>query len=250
MLTARQQIYDQDARTVFLNANPGQQKLGQIAETPDGRAYVYSNAGASALAAGKLTSPAATVTDQTTQTGTANAVGTTSITYTSGGTNAVTANQYAGGYFCVTTGPGQNTYLVTGNTALTTSSGLITVTIADGGLTIATTTSSKFSLFPHPQANTVIYPHGSAPGWPASNVPNVAVTATYYYWGQIGGYCSTLSDASVGTKGANVIGSATTDGSVTIQATSSVTQVVGYAPELLVSALYWPVFLTMNGSLG
>lgn len=243
MLAARQQIYDQDARTVFLNANQGAQKVGQVAETPDGRVYIYSNAGATLLAAGALTQPVATVSDATAQTGTANAIGTTSITYTMGGTNAVTVDQYKGGYLAVTTGPGQNLYLVTGNTSLTTASGKITVTIADGGLTIATTTASKFSLFPHPNANTIVTPGNSA-AIPVNGVPNVAVTATYWYWSQVGGYASVLSDGAI-TKNAGAIVSTGTAGAAVIEGASTITQRIGYAPELTVTAIYWPLVMSI-----
>lgn len=243
MLAARQQIYDQDARTVFLNANPGQQALGQVAETPDGRVYVYSSAGATNLAAGLLTQPVATVSDATAQTGTANAIGTTSITYTMGGTNAVTQDQYASGYLGVTTGPGQNIYKVLGNTALTTSSGAITVSIGDTGLTIATTTASKFSLFPHPNKATIVTP-GSSAAIPVNGVPNIAVTANYYYWSQVGGYAAVLSDGAI-TKNAGAIVSTGTSGAAVIEGTSTITERIAYAPELTVTALYWPLVLTI-----
>ena len=245
MLTARQQIYDQDARTVFLNANPGQQKLGQIAETPDGRAYMYSNAGATALVAGSLNGPAAKVTNSVAQTGTANAVGATSITYTVGAT-AVTANQYAGAYFCVTTGPGQNVYLVTGNTAATsTNSYAITVYIADGGLTVATTTSSLFTLLPHPQANSVIMPHASAYNYTCNGVSNVAVTATYYYWSQVSGYAAVLADG-VTAKNVQAIPSNNTDGAAITMSTNTTIQPVGYAPEATVTTVWQPLVLTVS----
>lgn len=246
MLAARQQIYDQDARTVFLNANSGSQALGQVAETSDGRVYQYSRAGASNLAAGALTTGVATTANSVVQTGTANAIGSNVITYTVGAT-AVTQDQFAQGYFVVTTGPGQNVYQVVGNTAVASAGGSITVTLEDP-LTVATTTASRFSLFPHPNADTVVTPGNSA-AIPVNGVPNVAVTATYYYWSQVGGYGSVLSDASVPTKNTNAIVSAGTAGAATIQLAASVTQVIGYAPELLVSALYWPLMLTVNPAL-
>jgi len=243
MLAARQQIYDQDARTVFLNANPGQQKLGQVAETPDGRAYQYGLAGATNLVAGSVTSPVAKSTNSVAQTGTANAIGTTAITYTVGAT-AITADQFKGGYFCVTTGPGQNVYLIVGNTAVASAGGSITVTIADGGLTVATTTSSLFTLLQHPQANVVIQPEASAPNTIAVGVPNVAVTGTYYFWNQVGGYCSVLADG-VTAKGAYGIASTNTNGAVITAGTSTITQFIGYAPEASVTAIFWPFVLTL-----
>lgn len=243
MLAARQQIYDQDARTVFLNANPGQQAVGQLAETPDGRVYVYSQAGAANLAAGLLTQAPATVADATTQTGTANAIGTTNVTYTLGGTNAITQDQYAGGYLAVTVGPGQNVYRILGNTAISTSAAVATFTIGDTGLTVATTTASKFSLFPHPDKLTVVAA-GASSAIPITGVPNVAVTANFYYWSQVGGYASVLSAGAI-TKNAMAIPSASVSGAATIALAATVTAAVAYAPELTVDTAYFPLVLTI-----
>lgn len=245
MLAARQQIYDQDARTVFLNANSGAQALGQVAETTDGRVYQYTRAGAVSLAAGLLTQTSATTANHITQTGTANAIGTTAITYTIGAT-AATLDQYAQGYFAVTVGPGQNIYQIVGNTVVASGGGSITVTLEDP-LTVATTTSSKFTLMPHPNADSIVTP-GSGSALPCNGVPNVAVTATYYYWSQIGGYAAVLADGAI-TKATGAVTSLSVSGAAAIETTSTIVQRIGYSPELTVTTAYWPLVLTINPAL-
>lgn len=249
MLAARQLIYEQDARSIMsatsaLNSASTipPTPLGTIAETPDGRVYQWALGGATLLAAGKLTTQPATTANHVTQTGTANAIGSTSVTYTIGAT-AATVDQYRGGYFAVNVGPGQNLYVITGNTA-SAGSAPITVRLGDGGLTVATTTSSKFSLYPNPFASTVITT--AAATQPCTGVPNVAVTAAYYYWSQVGGYTSILSDGVI-SKNAGFIVSASVNGAATIEATTSITERLGYAPEATVDTTYLPLVLQLNG---
>lgn len=249
MLAARLQIYEQDARQTFSavsvltgSAFSTPTPFGAIAETPDGRIYQWALAGATTLAAGKLTTGPATTANHVTQTGTANAIGATSVTYTPGAT-AATLDQYRGGYFAVNVGPGQNSYLILGNTA-TAGSAPITVRLGDGGLTIATTTSSKFSLYPNPFNLTVITT--AAATQPCIGVPNVAVTNGYYYWSQTGGYATILSDGVI-SKNAGFIVSASVNGAATIEASTSITERLGYAPEATVDTTYLPLVLQING---
>lgn len=247
MLAARQQIYEQDARQTYnpVSALTGgvstpTTPLGTIAETPDGRVFQFALAGATTLAAGKLTTTPATTANHVTQTGTANAVSTTSVTYTIGAT-AATADFYKGGYFAVNVGPGQNLYNIAGNTA-SAGAAPITVRLNDGGLTVATTTSSKFSLYPNPFSLTVITT--AAATQPCTGAPNVAVTNGYYYWSQVGGYCSVLSDGVIG-KNSDAIVSASVNGAAVVEGTSTVTQRIGYAPEATVDTTYLPLVLTI-----
>lgn len=249
MLASRQQIYEQDARSTMSQTSSfstssivAPTPLGTIAETPDGRTYQWAFSGATTLAAGKLTTGPATTANHVTQTGTANAIGSTSITYTPGAT-AATVDQYKGGYFAVNVGPGQNLYVIAGNTA-TAGSAPITVRLGDGGLTIATTTSSKFSLYPNPFNLTVITT--AAATQPCTGVPNVAVTNGFYYWSQVQGYASVLSDGVVG-KNSGAIVSASVNGAAVVEGTSAVTQRIGYAPEATVDTTYLPLCLTLNG---
>lgn len=240
MLTARQQIYDQDARTI--SANQAGTALGQVAETPDGRVFQYALAGASNLAAGKLTQAPITTANHITQTGVATLVGDQSVTYTIGAT-AAAQDLYASGYFAVTVGPGQNVYKIVGNTTVAAGGGSITLSLAEP-ITVATSTSSKFTLMPHPMKSTVVTA-GSTAAIPVTGVPNVAVTAAFYYWSQVGGYAAVLSDGAI-TKNAGATASTNAvPGAAIIEGASTITYRIGYAPELTVDTAYWPLVLTL-----
>lgn len=248
MLAARQLIYEQDARQT-LNptsaltglASAPSTALGQIAETPDGRVYRWALAGAANLAAGKLTTAPATTANHVTQTGTANAIGATSVTYSIGAT-AAAQDLYAQGYLAVNVGPGQNLYRVLGNSAVSSAGGSITVRLGDDGIDVATTTSSKFSLYPNEFSKTVIT--SAAATQPCTGVPNVAVTAAYYYWSQVGGMAAVLSDGVIG-KNSGALVSASVNGAAVVEGTSAVTQRIGFAPEATVDTTYLPLMLNL-----
>lgn len=241
MLRADIQITDQDARVVM--PIKGNEYRGQRANTLDGRTYAYSIAGAVDLAAGKLNTPAATTTNHVNQTGTANVVGTTQLTWTLGAT-AATANQYAGGYLSVNDGPGVNVYRIKSNTAAL-SAGSITVTLeSDEGLTVATTTSSKFSLYPGPFSSTVVST-GATSALQANGVSNVLVPATYSYWSQVAGYAAVLSDGII-AKNTSAIVSPSVAGAAVTDGTSGILERIGFAPEATVDAKYYPLVLTIE----
>lgn len=244
MLRARQQIFDQDARSI--SATKGSEYLGSVANTLDGRSYVYATAGASNLLPGKLTIAPATTANHTNQTGVAYPVGTTQLTFNIGGT-AAAAGLYSGGYLSVndTATTGINVYRIRSNT-VSAGSAPITVTLEpDEGLTVATTTASKFSLYNSPFNFTIVAP-GDSSAYQCSGVPNVAVTATYFYWSQTAGYAAVLNDSTAVTKNAAAILSAATAGAATIDVNSDVFQRIGYAPELTVAAKYYPLVLTIQ----
>lgn len=242
MLRSQIQITDQDARTI--SATKGQEYRGQRAYTLDGRTYVYTIAGAVDLAAGKVNIPAATTSNHVNQTGTVNPIGTTSITYTLGATDAA-ADLYSGGYFSVNDGPGPNVYRIRSNT-LSNSANSRSVTVileSDEGLTIATTASSKFSLYPGPYANNIVATASSS--LQASGVSNVLVTATYAYWSQTSGYAAVLSDGIIAKNVAGIL-SPSVGGAVVTEGTSGIVQRIAYAPEATVDAKYYPLVLTIE----
>lgn len=243
MLRAQLQITDQDARSI--SAVKGQEYLGQVAHTLDGRAYTYAVAGASNLSAGKVTTAPATTANHVNQTGVAYAIGTTQLTFSIGGT-AAAANLYGGGYFCVndTATTGINVYRIRTNT-ISAGSAPITVTLeSDEGLTVATTTASKFSLYNSPFNFTIIAP-GSSSSFQITGVPNVAVTATYAYWSQTAGYAAVLSDGII-AKNVSAIASPSVAGALVTEGTSGIVQRVAFAPEATVDAKYYPLVLTIQ----
>lgn len=242
MLRSQLQITDQDARTI--SATKGQEYIGQVAHTLDGRTYVYAIAGGTNLAAGKVNIPTNTTANHVNQTGVAYAVGTTQLTFSIGGT-AATAGQYGGGYFCVndTATTGIGSYRIRTNT-LSAGSAPITVTLEpDEGLTVATTTASKFSLYPSPYNFTVVATASSS--LQANGVANVAVTATYAYWSQTAGYCAVLSDGVIAKNVAGIL-SPSVGGAIVTESTSGIVQRIAYAPEATVDAKYYPLVLTIQ----
>lgn len=249
MLRAQLQVTDQDARSI--SSVKGSEYLGQTAYTLDGRSYTYSSAGSSNLSAGLITQQGtATTSNHVNQTGVAFPVGTTQLTYTVGATDAA-ADLYATGYLSVndTATTGINVYRIKSNTlSNAASSRSITVTLeSDEGLTVATTTASKFSLYPGPFRGNVVMANATAPTGPIVNgVPNVAVTATYFYWSQVSGYAAVLSDGAI-AKNTEGIPSNAVDGAVETRVDATVVKAVCYAPELTITAKYYPVILTVGG---
>lgn len=231
-------IFDQDINTTTIN--PGAEALGQIGTTDDMRAFKYSRAGATTLAPGLLTNAPTIVANHITRTlTTAFTFGTQTILVPIGAT-AVATNQYAGGYLVVTDGTGKGQTLgISGNTA---SAGSTTITVTLGeGLYQATDTTSVVGLYPNLNSANVLAQASAA--FPVTGVPLLSVPANNYYWSQVSGYASVLIDASPVTKNANAIVSAATQGAASIQLAASVTQVIGFAPELTVATKYSPLVL-------
>lgn len=238
-LTTGPQITDQDVYVTTVNQ--GGEVLGQVASTDDGRVWKYSRAGATNLAPGLLTNSPAIVANHVTRTiATSPGFGAQTVLVPIGAT-AVTTNQYAQGYFVVTDGTGKGQSLpISGNTA-SAGSTTITVNLAEG-LTQALDTTSVVGLYPNLNSATVLAAASAAV--PVTGLPVLTIPANSYYWSQVGGYASVLQDGAV-TKNANAIVSASVQGAVTIELAASVTQLVGYAPELTVTTKYSPIVLAI-----
>jgi hypothetical protein len=247
-LAASIQITDQDVYT--LASVQGAEALGQLASAPSGRVFAYAQNGAVALAAGKITSPVNVTANYVTRTltATATAAGSTQISIPLGTT--ASADAFKNYNFVVTdaTGKGQGAYTVTGNTAATAGNSNTTVVTIKGQLNVALDNTSVVGLYPNQESAVIITDHTAAPAVPVSGAPIIAVTASYFFWNQVQGYASILSDdTSVVTKNAGGIPSNTVDGAVEIEVTGTVTQRIGYAPELMVANKYSPFVLTLTG---
>lgn len=245
-LAASIQITDQDVYTA--SVNKGAEVHGQYATTPDGRTFAYGNAGASNLAAGKLTQTTASTANYVTRTlTTAAAAGSTQVIVPLGTT--ATQNLFGGYWLVVTdgTGVGQGTYKITGNSAATAGNSNTTTVQIQGQINVALDTTSVVGIYPNQYSTTVISDHTAAPAIPISGAPTIAVTAAYFYWNQTGGYASILSDdTSVVTKNAGGIASNSVDGAVEIEVAGTLTRRIGYAPELMVTGKYSPFVLTLD----
>lgn len=255
MYQAQLQISEQDIRTVQPQTQPSgvsftpSIKFGQLGGAYDSKQYAFCLSNASnALVAGNIQTALASTANHAGRTQTAAqaaiaVAGTTTVQVTVGAT-LVSLNQYLQGYLNVIAGTGIGQQLrIKGNTAAV-SSGTTTISLVDPIL-VSLDSTSIVTLLPNPWNLTAVSSTTVANN-NIIGVPNVAVPVSNYYWAQVDGYCATLADASPPTKNTNAVVSSTTAGSVTIQGSSAVTQVLGYAPETMVSAQTQNLFLQIQ----
>lgn len=245
MLASIMQIFDQDARTV--SVNQGAAVLGQLGMTDDGRRFRYGQAGAVALAPGKMNDGALVVANHVNLvTAVAAAVGDTQVTVTLGGT-AATLNQYAGGFlWCNVTSTGLGIgYLIASNPAQATTTGNLTVTLVEP-IQTAITVTTKTSLFPALYSAGTLTPSASTAGGPPIGVfTGSSLPISNYGWFQVGGVTPLLSDATVYTLGEEVSQAASgVAGSGSLKVATLPTY--GVAMQLGVSGQYQLVDLNLN----
>lgn len=239
MFTQRISLTQQDANIV---RSTKLHELGSIAETADGRVFRYAQAGAVNLAAGKMNVAPAKVANHTNiAVALAAGVNTRDLSVTVGAT-AVTTGQYNGGYAVVNDGAGVGQAFLIDQTPAIASGGTGKLGLRHA-IKTALDTSSKVALVANPFSGAIVAP-GSGVGFFANGVSNVAVSATYYYWSQVAGVASVLSDGVI-TKGSGAILSDAVAGAVEIEAATSVGGRLGTAIEDTVTAKYYPVFLSV-----
>lgn len=245
-LAAGIQISDQDVRTT--STSQGGELLGEIASTSDGRTYAYGLNGTgsgTAIAPGKLMQGALSTANYVNRTGVTYAAGTNSVTFTLGTTAA--ANLFAQSYFYVNAGTGAGqSLLISGNSAATSgNSNSTTLSLYDSIITATLASDSKFSIQPHPYSAVKLSDHTAPTAIFPTGVPQVSIPDASYGWLQIGGAASVLANGTPAV-GSSVIPSATTDGAVDVDGTSSVQPKVGYTLITAVSTEYRAVYLTIN----
>ncbi len=172
--------------------------LGQVRWEGD-KMYVYAKAGATALVPGQLTIGPAPVAGHLAMVTAAAAVGSFEVTVTPTSNN-VTLNQYKDGYLHVDAVAGYGIgYRVSANPAITaTNTGIISLAEP---IRVALTASSTTTLNYNKQAGVVVLPAATATATaPIAGVPDIAVTASYYFWNQVKG------PAAVMIRGTVVIG--------------------------------------------
>ena len=186
-------------QNIFATSATAKERLGRVRRTDDGRTFMYCKAGASALAAGKITIAEAlnaTWVDEAITTGTVQAIGaqTFTLTITTAGA-AISENQFQGGYLQINDKTACGTqYLIDSNTAVAASGTSITLTL-DEPIRVALDATSEFTLV-------------SSLGWKVTHtatalgrgagVPPVAVPAGYFFWNQIGGVANVLVAGTIG----------------------------------------------------
>jgi hypothetical protein len=177
--------------------------LGELMFSPDGRAFRYCLAGATALVPGKLQQAAAEDTSNLQNlTVSVSSVGATTVTTTS--TVTLTANQAAGGILSITsatTGAGYS-YRIKSHPAAT--AAVVTFTLEDPIIT-ATTGTVKVDITTSPYSKVVVNPT-TATSAPVG-VAIYPITDAQYGWIQVKGACPVLVDDQTVVVGTNVAAS-------------------------------------------
>lgn len=244
-LAASIQITDQDINTQSSVSNS--ELLGQKACTPDGRVFSYGKSGG-ALTAGQITEPAAITANYANRALTTSAAaGSNQVTIVLGTTAA--ADAFIGFYLVVNdnTGQGQGAYYITGNTAATAGNSNTTIVNIRGALRAAissTATATDVTIIPNQQS--AVVQHTAAVAVPTAGAPVIDVTSGYWFWNQVQGMASILSDGVIG-KNSQGIPSDATAGSVEVRVDATVVAPVGYAPEATITTDYSPFVLTLLG---
>jgi len=180
------------AQDIYKESSVQLEELGTLRILSDGRKFQYARAGATALAAGKVTQtaiPSANASDEVVAASAA--VGDMSISVTFGG--AVTADFYKDGLLWVNDDTGEgHLYRVRGHAAGTTA---VIVYLKDPIRVAVTAGSGTVSLIQNPQDLVLVYPT-TGTGAPAG-VPPIPVTANYYFWNQVAGPVPVLTDGTV-----------------------------------------------------
>lgn len=239
-LAAAIQITDQDVNSQASVAPA--ELVGQMAVTSDNRWFTLNKAGG-ALTAGQVTQPAAVTANYANRTLTVAAAQYANQVAVTLGTTAL-QDAFVGFWLVVNdgVGQGQGTYYIEGNTAATSGNSNSTVLNIRDSLRVALTTGSDVTILPS-QSSAVVQ-HTAAVAVPTSGVPVIDVTSGNYFWSQVRGMASVLSDGAV-TKNAQGIPSDAVAGAVEIRVDATVVVPVGYAPELTVDTEYSPFVLTL-----
>lgn len=179
---------------IFEESATQKMPLGHIRPVADGRLYAYAQAGAVALAAGKLTQNVAPVANHLNcVVYAAAAIGAKTVQVTLGAT-ALTANYYKNGWLHVNDATGEgHLYKVRGHAAAD-ASAVATIYLYDA-IRVALTTSSEVTLTVAEQSAVIVAPTTLTAS--IAGVPPIAVTATYYFWNQVKGDCCCLIDGTV-----------------------------------------------------
>lgn len=195
------------AHGVLEESSTQEHRLGTLMESVDGRLYRYCKAGGTALNKGELQVTADIVSNhENMAVATAASAGETSVEVTLGGT-AVTEDQYAGGYLVINDADGEGTsYLIKGHAAQSSTTGDVTIEL-EQPLDEALTTSSEASLIYNPYAE-VQQSNADQADMPVG-IPNIDVTADYYFWCQTKGECAALADEALTRGKMLTIGSST-----------------------------------------
>ena len=228
---------------LFEQSTTEKQKLGTVRKLSDGRVFVYAKVGAVDLAAGKLCQAPVQVADHLNIAVAAVVpIDAREVTVTLGAT-AATKDQYKDGFLYVNSGTGVGcAYKIKAHPAADAST-FLKVSLYDK-IRVALATTSKVTLFSNPFNGTIVHP---APTTAALvGIPQIVVTAAYYYWSLVKGMTPCLID---GTPAINdhLIPSDLVDGAVEVDAAASVVQRIGTVLNTGVNGEYQMIQLATPG---
>lgn len=212
----------------------------------DGRKFRYVKAGAAALVVGNMIQAPAQITDaDQLAVQAAAAAGATQISVTTGGTNAIVANQYAGGWAVITVTPGLGYFYKIGSHPAAAITTTLVLTLGDGEtVQVALTTSSKVTLVPNPYGGVIQTPITTLTGI-AVGAAIYPIAISEYGWIQSGGPAGVLIAGTPGV-GLAVVVPGTAAGVVVVDGAASATQVVGSMMVTGVDGKVQPVYLTLD----
>jgi hypothetical protein len=203
-----------------------QAELGAQLFTRDSRVFRYVKAGAADLVTGNVIQAPAQITTHQQCVPAVTAVGARTITITLGATNAVTANQYAGGWAVIDTAPGLGySYPIASHPAAAGAATLVLTLQPDALVQVALTAVSRVSLVPNPYSAVIQSPITTLTG----SVVGVAVApipATQYGWIQISGPGACLIAGTPGV-GLAIVVPGTVAGCAVIDGAAAATKVIG-----------------------
>jgi hypothetical protein len=184
----KQDIYEESATAEY--------QVGTKLVYGDGRIYRYCRNGAGALTAAYMTQSEVIATDLTETVlgaGLAWAVGDVDGTITVGTGTGIVDNELVGGTLWVNkVGTLGLPYKIIAS-ALQATDTLLDLKLASP-IRTAIAVSDECSVVPHPNSNVVVFPTTTT-GMP-TGIPNIDVTAEYYFWAQTGGDCTCIWDTA------------------------------------------------------
>ena len=175
----------------------------------------YCKNGAVELAPGKLVQSSLLVADHHDMAPADTAIGSKTVTVALGAT-AATADQYAGGFLQIDDGAGEGfMYRVASHPAADASANLVVTLEEEIQVALVQNNSSKVTLIANPWSGALV----AATGFTARllGVATSTVPVNNYFWAQVAGPCSVLSDGAI-TVGLEVVRGASSAGAVEVAA--------------------------------
>lgn len=181
---------------IFEESSEIKHRLGEKISFYDGREFVYSKNGSVALALARVIQAEVPEANHDELACIAAAVGVTSLTVTLGATAAL-ENAYAEGFLVInestTAARIGQIYKIKDHKAADASAELI-LNLFDP-LRTAITTNEEATLMKFPTKDVIIHPSPNTAG--IVGIPLIPVTALYYFWSQVRGVTSVLTDGTV-----------------------------------------------------